>query len=45
LFLAQKILEKNQDELPILQSVKVPKSWYITTILSEISFITTSLKN
>jgi len=31
LFLAQKILEKNQDELPILQSVKVPKSWYITT--------------
>ncbi|MDD3893921.1 MAG: PEP/pyruvate-binding domain-containing protein [Syntrophomonadaceae bacterium] len=31
LFLAQKILEKNHDEQPILQSVKIPKSWYITT--------------
>jgi hypothetical protein len=31
LFLAQKILEKESKELPLLESVKTPKTWYITT--------------
>ncbi|NLY43093.1 MAG: pyruvate, phosphate dikinase [Clostridiaceae bacterium] len=31
LFLAQKILEKAAEEYPVLSSVKVPKTWYITT--------------
>lgn len=31
LFLAQQILEKASEDLPLLKSVKVPKTWYITT--------------
>jgi len=31
LFLAQKILEKEKNNLPVLNPVKVPKTWYITT--------------
>ena len=31
LFLAKKILSKESDNIPSLQSVKTPKTWYITT--------------
>ncbi len=31
LFMAQQILAKASEDMPILQSVKVPKTWYITT--------------
>ncbi len=31
LFLAKKILSKESDNLPPLQSIKTPKTWYITT--------------
>lgn len=31
LFLAKKILSKESDNLPLLQSIKTPKTWYITT--------------
>ncbi len=31
LFLAQKIIEKAVEEIPALESVKVPKTWYIST--------------
>ena len=31
LFLANKILKKEKDNLPQLNSIKVPKTWYITT--------------
>ncbi len=31
IFLAQKILHRISDEIPLLRSVKVPKTWYITT--------------
>ncbi|NLG32281.1 MAG: hypothetical protein GX550_02040 [Syntrophomonadaceae bacterium] len=31
LYMAHKILEKESIEQPILQSIKIPKTWYITT--------------
>lgn len=31
LFMAQNILARASEDLPLLQSVKVPKTWYITT--------------
>jgi len=31
LFMAQQILAKASEDMPLLQSVKVPKTWYITT--------------
>ena len=31
LFMAQQILAKASEDMPVLQSVKVPKTWYITT--------------
>ncbi|HPJ95961.1 MAG TPA: PEP/pyruvate-binding domain-containing protein [Syntrophales bacterium] len=31
IFLAHKIIDKASDEIPLFQSVKVPKTWYVTT--------------